>query len=240
MSTKVKCVLLDDEMPGLAYLKVLCEQIPGLEVVKAYNDPQKFLNEATGLDFDLCILDIEMPKLNGVQVASQLKDKLVIFATAYREYAADAFELDAVDFVQKPVTKERLQIAMNKVIARRSLKRQSKGQLQLNTDQGKALILPDNLAYITTSEIDSRDKVAVMVDSSSIVLKNISFKSLEDQLPVEDFCRINKRQLIAMRIVASFTFDQITTNLKIEGTPLKISISEAYRQQFQRRIQAIS
>ena len=232
--------MLDDEIPGLAYLKMLCEQIPDLDVIKAYNDPQKFLHEATGLDFDLCILDIEMPKLNGVQVAALLKDKLLIFATAYREYAADAFDLDAVDFVQKPVTKERLQIAVSKVIARRSLRKQSKGHLHLNTDQGKTLISPHNLAYITTSEIDSRDKVAVMMDRSSIVLKNISFKSLQDQLPGDDFCQINKKQLIALRIVASFTFDQITTSIHMEEKPMKLSISEAYRQQFQLRIKGIS
>src|SRR6187431_776666 len=112
MSTKIKCVLLDDEIPGLTYLKMLCQQIPELEVVKAYNDPQKLVHESANVDFDLCILDIEMPKLNGVQVASILKNKSVIFATAHREYAADAFDLDAVDFVQKPVTKERLLVAI--------------------------------------------------------------------------------------------------------------------------------
>ncbi|HZI26108.1 MAG TPA: response regulator [Chryseolinea sp.] len=72
MTTRLKCVLLDDELPGLAYLKILCEQIPEVEVVKAFNDPQKFLSTADNLDFDACILDIEMPKVNGLQVARLL------------------------------------------------------------------------------------------------------------------------------------------------------------------------
>ena len=99
MNTRLKCVLLDDEIPGLTYLKMLCEQITELEVVKTYNDPLKFLAEAPLLDFDLCILDIEMPRRDGVQVAQSLHGKMIIFTTAYREYAADAFELDAVDYV---------------------------------------------------------------------------------------------------------------------------------------------
>jgi hypothetical protein len=79
-----------------------------------------------------------------------------------------------------------------------------------------------------------------MLDNSSMVLKNVSFKRLQDHLPHKEFCRINKRQLIAMRIVASFTFDQITTNVNGEGMPLRLSISEAYRQEFQRRLKGIS
>jgi DNA-binding NarL/FixJ family response regulator len=58
-------LLLDDELPGLTYLKMLCEQLPDLEVVKAFDRPTIFLNEASNLDFDFCILDIEMPEMNG-------------------------------------------------------------------------------------------------------------------------------------------------------------------------------
>lgn len=181
-----------------------------------------------------------MPKLNGVQVASLLKDKRVIFVTAYREYAADAFDLDAVDFVQKPVTKERLHTAIRKAISRRPLKEPRKQHIQLNSDQGKALIPIDSLAYITTSPVDGRDKVAGMMDSSSVVLKNISFESLLQQLPPDDFCRVNKKQLIALKIVASFTFEWITTTLLQDGKPLKIALSDAYRDPFQQAVGQIS
>ena len=90
MDKKLKCLLLDDELPGLAYLKMLCEQIPKLEVVKAFNNPQLFLEELSSLEFDLCILEVEMPGMNGLQVANLLKGKPVIFATAYKDYAAEA------------------------------------------------------------------------------------------------------------------------------------------------------
>ena len=63
MSTKLKCLLLDDELPGLTYLKMLCEQIIDIEVVKTFNDPVLLLNEQSFLDYDFCIMDIEMPSM---------------------------------------------------------------------------------------------------------------------------------------------------------------------------------
>jgi DNA-binding LytR/AlgR family response regulator len=240
MSTKIKCVLLDDEIPGLTYLKMLCQQIPELEVVKAYNDPQKLVHDSANVDFDLCILDIEMPKLNGVQVASSLKNKSIIFATAHREYAADAFDLDAVDFVQKPVTKERLQVAIKKVLARRPQEKENKEYIQLNTDRGKTIIRINDIAYVTTSDVDGRDKVVVMKDNSSVVLKNISFESLQSQLPAHTFCRVNKRSLISLQIVDSYSFESITTTLSSDGKPLVFALNEVYRDQFQKAINLFS
>lgn len=105
-------------MPGLTYLKMLCEQIPELEIVKAFNDPQKLLDEVPNLDFDLCISDIEMPGIDGLTLANLLQNKLVIFTTAYKNYASEAFDIDAVDYVTKPVTKERLERAVAKALER--------------------------------------------------------------------------------------------------------------------------
>jgi len=96
---------LDDELPGLTYLKMLCEQLPELEVVKAFNNPKLFLAEVPNVDFDLCILDIEMPEMNGLQVANLLNGKPVIFTTAYKEYASEAFDINAIDYVSKPIKK---------------------------------------------------------------------------------------------------------------------------------------
>ena len=109
-------MLLDDDLQNLTYLKMLCEQIPELEVVRAFNHPQKLLQAIPNLEFDLCILDIEMPDLNGLQVANLLNGKPVIFATAFDEHAADAFDLNAIDYVRKPLSLDRLQQAVEKAV----------------------------------------------------------------------------------------------------------------------------
>ena len=233
MNTRLRCILLDDEIPGLTYLKMLCEQLPELEVVKAFNNPQKFLLELPAMDFDLCILDIEMPELNGLQVANLLKDKMVIFTTAYKEYAADAFDLNAIDYVRKPVQKERLKQAVAKALDQYNSKSALKDFAQFNTDKGKTLIHFDQLAYITTSKTDSRDKIAIFMDSSSLTIKNVSFENLSKILPSNKFCRINKKEVISLKIIVSYTFNEITTSITKENNrPLKLVISEVFRQQF--------
>ena len=233
MNTKLKCLLLDDELPGLSYLKLLCEQIPELEIVKAFNDPEVFLKEFFALDFDLCILDIEMPGTNGIQVAAMLKDKPVIFTTAYKDYASDAFDLDAIDYVIKPVKPERLQQAVNKAIQRFGHETQIRKYVRLNTDKGNALIYFDLLVYIRTSEIDSRDKTALLSNGTSLQLKNISFEKLISLLPSQEFCRINKKELIALSSVLYFSNDQITTNIFFQSEkPFVLALGETYRANF--------
>jgi DNA-binding LytR/AlgR family response regulator len=225
--------LLDDELPGLTYLKMLCEQIPELEVVRAFNSPSQFLSEMVGIDFDLCILDIEMPEMNGLQVANLLKGKPVIFTTAYSDYAAEAFDIDAIDYVRKPIKKERLQQAVTKAIAKLSGNHNEKQFIQLNTEKGKTLIFFDQLLYIKIALNDSRDKVAYMMDGTVHILKNVSFDKLLHLLPTKLFTRVNKQEVIAMKVVQVFGYDEIMIGVKDEnGQQIKITLSETYRNDF--------
>lgn len=233
MNTKLKCLLLDDELPGLTYLKMLCEQIPELEIVKAFNNPKNLLAEIPNLDFDLCISDIEMPAIDGLTLASLLQNKLVIFTTAYKNYAVEAFEIDAVDYITKPVTKERLQRAVVKALERFNKPSVAKKFIHLNTDKGKALLYFDQIQYIKTAVNDSRDKEVFLVDGSSLILKNINFDSLLSQLPQLDFCRVNKKELIAMMAVKFFNHNEITlSHQEKNGKFTTLILSETYRSDF--------
>ncbi|GAA6766142.1 LytTR family DNA-binding domain-containing protein [Flavobacterium sp. CGRL1] len=187
-------MLLDDELPGLTYLKMLCEQIPELEIVKTFNNPEKLLSDIPDLDFDLLISDIEMPGMDGLHLAEILENKLVIFCTAYKDYAADAFNIDAVDYITKPVKLERLQKAVSKAFERFDKTDNSKKFIQLNTDKGKTLLYFNKIQYITTASSDSRDKTVLLADGSLLNLKNVKFDTLLQELPDADFCRINKKR----------------------------------------------
>ncbi len=236
MNTRLRCLLLDDELPGLTYLKMLCEQIPELEVVKAFNSPVVFLKEIAELDFDICILDIEMPEINGLHVASQLNGKPVIFTTAYKEYAAEAFDLNAIDYVRKPVQMERLQQAVQKAL-KQIAKVPEKEFVQLNTDKGKTILHFNRIAHIKTSEIDSRDKLVRMTDGSKLTLKNISFEKLRTILPERDFCQINKQEIIAILSVRFFSNDEITTNIPLDqNKDLVLSLGDSFRSDFLRKV----
>jgi DNA-binding LytR/AlgR family response regulator len=237
LNTKIRCLLLDDELPGLAYLKMLCEQIPELEVVKAYNNPTIFLEESKHLAFDLLISDIEMPGMNGLQVADAVKGKAIIFTTAYKNFAADAFDRDVVDYVVKPVKPERLLQAVQKAILRLATAPVKPKQIQLNTDRGKALINTSKIFCILTSDIDSRDKVLLLDDGTKIMAKNCSFEKLLEKLPQGEFCRINKREAIALKNVRFFSHDEVTADILLpDGRPYAFALSEIYRNDFIKRV----
>lgn len=216
---------------------MLCQQLPEVEVIKAFNSPEIFLKEIPDLDFDLVILDIEMPGMNGLQIANLVGGKPVIFTTAYKEYAAEAFDLNAIDYVRKPVKLERLQQAIHKAQNHLLNHGAEKKFFHINSDKGKALIFFDQLLYIKVSDIDSRDKNAFLSDGASIILKNISFEKLLELLPEQHFVRINKKEVIALKTVQAFSFDEITTGLKTDGAKtLKLTLSDVYRNEFLTKI----
>jgi len=230
-------LLLDDELPGLAYLKVLCGQIPELEVVKAFNDPLRLVAEAPALDFDLCLLDIEMPGMNGMEVARALQGKPVIFVTAYKEYAAEAFDLEAIDYIRKPVQKDRLERAIQRAVARLSKPEGEKAFMQLNTNKGKALVFFDQLLRVTTANGDKRDKLAWLEGGQQLIFKNIGFDQLLALLPAQTFIRVNKGEILAIRTVHTYTHDEITTILMDEqGKPIKTVLGDGYRERLMRTL----
>lgn len=234
----LRCLLLDDELPGLTYLKILCEQLPSLEVVKAFNDPELFLKEAPQLDFDFCIVDIQMPKINGLQVAGILKNKPFIFATAYSEFAAEAYDLDVVDYIRKPIQQDRLQAAIKKVKDRLGKVAKKDLSFTVNTDQGKSIIYFKDLLYISTSSIDPRDKEAFLSNGSSMLLKNLNFEKIQQLLPTDEFVRINKKQLLAKRIIKSYSSTQLISTLYDSvGKELHFTLSDSYREEVVQALQ---
>ncbi len=222
--------MLDDELPGLAFLRNICEQIPVVEVVKAFNDPEKFLDEYRQLDFDICILDIEMPVHNGLDVARKIK-KPVIFTTAYKEHAADAFDIDAIDYIRKPIEKDRLEKAIQKAGKFLENRKNKEGHFILNTNKGKSLIHFNQIIYISTSDTDKRDKAVFLKDGSKIILKNISFEQLKSSLPEKEFCRINKKDIISLESMLSYTHQEIVLKLS-NSSDLRLTLSENYKTDF--------
>jgi len=239
LTTKLKCLLLDDELPALSYIKALCEQLPDVEVVKAFNDADKFLEATKELEFNLCILDIQMPKYSGLEIAEKVQNKLIIFTTAYKEFAAEAFDLNAVDYIRKPIQKERFEqaIAKAKTILQQQVSLQ-KTQALWNTDKGKTLLSFNDMQYISASETDSRDKVVYLKNGQKILIKNTSFGQILSVLPKSKFCRINKKDVIALSIVQHFTADEIKTNISVKNNEtLTLFLSDVYREEFKQKIQ---
>lgn len=231
----IKCVILDDELLAISYLKLLCDEL-NVEVVKAFNNPKVFLQEIDNIDCDLCILDIEMPGMNGLQVAELIKGKKIIFTTAYKEYAAEAFDLNVVDYVRKPIKKERLQQAFEKA-EKLIIETEKNSFFEWNTNLGKTVILTNEIVYIKTSEIDSRDKDVILKSGSEIILKNLSFKHLSELLPQKYFVQINKKEMVNVQLIKIFSASDIILDLiSADGNPVKLTVSEVFKDQVSEKL----
>src|SRR3954466_5582623 len=103
-----------------------------------------------------------MPKLNGMEIAKLIKERPIIFKTAYKEYAAEAFDLNAIDYIRKPIQKDRLEKAIAKASVILNGTPNEKKYSQFNTDKGKALLLFDEIVYVTSSDTDKRDKIVYL------------------------------------------------------------------------------
>jgi two-component system, LytTR family, response regulator len=230
MNSKIKCLILDDELPGLTYLKMLCEQLPYVEVVRCFNSPTQFLKEHQSLNFDLCLLDVNMPDINGIEIASLLKGKPVIFTSAHPEFAIQAYELEALDFIRKPVTQERLEKALLKARKLILEKDSLKSFFTWNSNIGRSAIFFEEVLYITTSEIDKRDKLVYLQNNNQLILKNITIEKLLSLLPKKDFIQINKSDIITAKAIQAYTADEIV--LKTPGKVKTLNIGDSFKKNF--------
>ncbi|NMH28581.1 response regulator transcription factor [Flavobacterium sp. SE-s28] len=213
---------------------MLCGQIPALEIVQAFNDPLLFLEKRDELDFDLCITDIEMPGIDGLSLARALKGKLVIFVTAYKEHAADAFEIDAIDYLTKPIKLDRLEKAVQKCLTVFEKQTAAPQFLRVNTDKGKSFLYFSNVSMISTAEQDSRDKKVMLSDGKQMLLKNMTFDFLLDSLPADQFCRVNKKDIVALSAVNHYTHSEVI--LKTATPDISVSLTETYRKEFLQKV----
>jgi two-component system, LytTR family, response regulator len=115
----IRSIIVDDEQGSLEHLEFLLNRIETVEVVKTFNSGQLALEALSGLDIDVAFLDIDMPEMDGLTLADKISDLfpsiLVVFVTAYNQYAVDAFKLNALDYILKPVARDRIQETIDRI-----------------------------------------------------------------------------------------------------------------------------
>jgi DNA-binding LytR/AlgR family response regulator len=176
-----------------------------------------------------------------LEVAGHLTNKLIIFTTAHKEFAAEAFDLNAIDYIRKPIQKDRFEKAIEKAL--RVLEFQNspeKSQTLWNTDKGREVLNFKDVLYITSSDTHGRDKLVYLQNGTKTTIKNTSFEQILTVLPMQKFCRINKKDVLALKTVQHFTADEITTNISIKGgEALVFSLSDVYSNEFKEKIKSI-
>jgi two-component system LytT family response regulator len=213
MSSKIKVLVVDDEKLARDGLKINLSKFDQIEVVGEAENGFEAVKLNQELNPDLLFLDIQMPKLDGFDVVSLLGQDppWVVFVTAFDEYALKAFEVNAVDYLVKPVNPERLQKTIANIEARfdnLSLKREQKGSLDRTVQQYQEeskplerIVIKDGarIHIIPLEEIvgfSAEDDYINVITRTRSFLKHDTMTRINNLLPNDKFCRIHRSHII--------------------------------------------
>jgi len=238
----MNCVIIDDEPAAIDVLKFHLSNIPFVEVKNSFRDPLEALEYLQKNPIDLIFLDINMPKLSGISFPKFLKKPpLIIFTTAYSEYALKSYELNAIDYLLKPIEFDRLIQALMKV--KEILINNSEKKI-IDTNTSKAIsnqsvfiksgsdfhqLSIDNIKYI---ESDGNYVTFKTINRS--ILARYKISEVLELLPKKYFIRIHRSYIIALKHIETVKKHAVI----IDGK--EIPISSNYREEFLNVIENMS
>lgn len=206
MVKKLRCIAIDDEPMALLIIEQFCNRKGNMELT-TFSEPKIGLEEIRRTEPDLVFLDIQMNSINGLEIADTLPEKCCfIFTTAYAQYALEGFNLDAVDFLHKPFSYERFNVAVEKAIRRiESKKALSPECLIVKQGYINVNIPLSDIIYIEALG----NYVKIFRKSGGHVLTRTNLKAITDILPTRDFLRIHRSYVVSISSVLSFSRSKI-------------------------------
>ncbi len=235
---KLRCLLIDDEPPALKLLATYISSINGLEIIGQCRNAIDALGILQQKAVDVIFLDIKMPRILGTEFLKSLSHPpKVIFVTAYREYAIDGFELDAVDYLVKPVSFERFFKAITKL--NRLMGKESQAVtpretynhaafVYLKVDKAMKKIFVNDIEYIESW----KDYVMVYFTDGKHFLVKQSISAMENLLSEHKFMRIHRSYMISLNKVSSYNALSIQLHSK------EVPVGRLYKQNVMERLQS--
>ncbi len=215
----IKCVAIDDEPIALEILREYCRRIGDIEL-ECFTSPIAGINYIKATKPDIAFLDIEMNSHNGIELSQQLpKGCCLIFTTAYAQYACDGFEVDAVDFLHKPIFYPRFKRALDKArIWLNGMAEASSQQdtLILKSEYKNVIVNIADIEYVEAMD----NYVRLFRRNQSAVMSQITMKEMESQLPADRFIRVHRSYIVALDAIVSFSNRQIYISSKKSPIPV--------------------
>jgi len=221
---KISCIIIDDESVAREIIETHVSKIPGITTVGSYSNAIDAFNCLREHTIDLVFLDINMPEISGICFAKSInKNTKIIFTTAYRNYAVEGFELQAVDYLLKPISFDRLLKAVTTYFEIYSDSNQNEIETTNTTDfmfvradRKMVKIDFDAIIYIESYS----DYLKIHLTNETIITRQ-TISAIQAKLPSDQFLRIHRSYLIALKNISSFTNEEISIN----NTALTISRS---------------
>ena len=238
----ISALIVDDERYAREEIAFLLGKFPGFQVLGEAESGETAILKALQLQPDVVFLDVEMPKMNGIEVAKALtelkKVPLIIFATAYPQFAVEAFRINAVDYLLKPYDERQLEQTIERIektlYPPQSVDNTERlGKLAIETGGDIDYILPQNILYIYRD-----DKVTKIITQADAYDVRTTLKELESRLEPFSFFRIHKGYLVNLKYVSRLTpWFNGAYQLELDGVEQKLSVSRNYVKDLRQRLE---
>lgn len=229
--TKLKAIIIEDEPLARELIKNFLSSENDIELIGEFDNGFSGLKAINELKPDIVFLDVQMPKLTGIELLELLDEyPKIIFTTAYDEFAIKAFELNAVDYLLKPFSKERFKQALSKVGTKTSNNiEQLKNHVLKSTSINKIVVKStNNVVVISINDIiyfESEDDYVMIYTRTGKHLKHITMKVLEEQLDASKFVRIHRSFIINVdELIKIEKFGKDNYQVILNGN-IKLSVS---------------
>ena len=224
------CIIVDDEPLAVKLMESFVAKTPGLELLASFTDSVEAINAVKEQKPNLLFLDIQMPDLNGMELAHMIPtDTRVIFTTAFKEYAFESYEVSAIDFLLKPIRYNKFIAAVEKAEQWFSHQKETPSTpktMFIRVDGELRQINFDNILFVE----GMKDYVRFHVEGERLPLTtHMTMKAVEDALPAEDFMRINRSYIVRLDKIRT-----VDRNLCAYIGNEIIRVTEAYREAFER------
>jgi DNA-binding LytR/AlgR family response regulator len=233
----MRCIIIDDEPLVRELLEDNMSQVPFLKPVKSCKNALEALDTLQEEQVDLIFLDIQMPRLNGLQFLQSLDHPpLIIMVTAYEKYAVESFNLQVADYIVKPFSFDRFLKACNRAAELFRMKKSTMAS-EIVKNHDFFVNVEYTLVKIVAADIDyiesSKDYIKIYLSSNTKpVLTRMSLKSVEAKLPVGAFIRTHKSFLVSISRITKIKRDFVCI-----GT-IEIPVSETFRENISRMLKS--
>ncbi len=230
----IKAIIIDDEPLARSIIKEYLQFYPDISIEEECNNGFEGLKAIQQHQPDLIFLDIQMPKINGFEMLELVDDPpMVIFTTAFEEYAIKAFETHAADYLLKPFSRERFDKAIQKMLLQQNNQSQAVAATALQSptvsnrivvkDNGKIKIIPlQQLQYL-----EAADDYVKIHTSDGHFLKKKTMQFFEDSLPQQEFIRIHRSYIVNAQLITKITPYEKDSQLAILTTGVQLPVSKS-------------
>lgn len=228
----MNCIIVDDEPLAREEMQAQIKEVSKIEILGKFSNARSALEFLKENDVDLIFLDIEMPMVTGLEFAAQLPQKtLIIFTTAYSQYALDSYELDAIDYLLKPIDKDRLDKSISKAEMYRKMLSNDTEKSIVEGETADFLMIKSErkfhrVRYSDIKYIEGLKDYVVIYTVNQKLITAINLKNIHQRMPQDIFLRVSKSYIVNTDYVESFDHHSIFIG------EYEISLGDIYKKEF--------